>query len=74
MQYVGKTMSSLKKRASALRTSVNNAQSNKKDHLQALKTNQLRNQKMKAQLVSTLPRKIIQFQTCFSLLLKKLKK
>ena len=40
MQYVGKTITSFKKRATAHRLSVNNAQKNKKEHLQALKTNQ----------------------------------
>jgi len=40
MQYVGKTITSFKKRATAHRLTVNNAQRNKKEHLQALKTNQ----------------------------------
>ena len=40
MQYVGKTITSFKKRATAHRLSVNNAQKNKKEHLQAQKTNQ----------------------------------
>ncbi len=39
MQYVGKTITSFKKRATAYSPSVNNAHK-KKEHLQALKSNQ----------------------------------